>query len=31
MTYFNRRQFLTRSTLGVTGAALGLSALSSRR
>jgi uncharacterized protein (DUF1501 family) len=30
MTYYNRRQFLTRSTLGVTGAALGLSALSAQ-
>jgi uncharacterized protein (DUF1501 family) len=27
MTYYNRRQFITRSTLGFAGAAMGLSAL----
>ena len=30
MTFYNRRQFITRSTLGFAGASFGLSALSSR-
>ena len=30
MAYYNRRQFLTRSTLGFAGASLGLSALGAR-